>query len=79
MRFEVVVAAAAALALLAGVVHADVVSYDCKIKQTGLDFAQSLQPFRPLSSFQVRPCCPCSVANQHCSPTRSWKHARASP
>jgi hypothetical protein len=42
--------ALAAAALLAGlaVCGADQKSFDCKMKQLGLDFAQSLQPWRPL-------------------------------
>ncbi len=43
-------AAAAASAVLA-----DINTYDCKMKQLGLDFVQTLQPFRPLSNFQVQP------------------------
>ncbi len=43
-------AAAAASAVLA-----DMNTYDCKMKQLGLDFVQTLQPFRPMSNFQVRP------------------------
>jgi hypothetical protein len=35
-------------------VVADESTFDCKMKQLGLDFAQAIQPFRPTSTFQVR-------------------------
>jgi hypothetical protein len=42
------------LALTAAVALADIQSYDCKMKQLGLNFVQTLQPFRSQANFQVR-------------------------
>ena len=41
-----------AAAATAAVASADLASFDCKMKQLGVDFAQSLQSFRAPESFQ---------------------------
>jgi len=44
--------AVAVLAVLLAASAADQKSWDCKMRQLGLDFAQTLQPFRSLAQFQ---------------------------
>ena len=53
-------AAVAVLAVLLAASAADQKSWDCKMRQLGLDFAQALQPFRSLvpSSSLGRVCVP---------------------
>lgn len=41
------------LAVLAGVAVADIHSFDCPMKQLGLNFVQTIQPFRSQANFQV--------------------------
>jgi hypothetical protein len=46
--------------------RADLASFDCQLKQLGLDYAQSLQPFRSTAELQVSVVQPANL-KAHCT------------